>query len=191
MGDSSLTDITSAEAREAALAEIAADPKLGPALDYWRTKCAGSTLPRPADIDPAGFPRAVLPYLTLLDVVEGGKTFRVRLVGTASSAAVGDNYTGRYLDETMSGEVLAAALARYRAAIEHRRPVLAYAEYKMTLSGDQVRNLLMTLPLSSDGTVVDRLLGVYSPKSDWLARRALRNLDTAPYVSARRTQIVL
>ena len=178
------------EAQRAALAEIAADPKLGPIFEYWRGKCRDSGLPQPSDIDPAGIPPSILPYLTLLDVIDGGRTFRVRLVGTASAAAVGGDYTGRYLDETMSGDVLEAALDRYRAATVQRRPVLGHADYVM-VGGDRVRNLLMTLPLSTDGAIVDRLLGVYSPRSDWLSRRALRNLDTAPYVTVKRSHIVL
>ncbi len=185
-----MADLGSTEAQRAALAEMAADPKLGPVYDYWRLKCRESGLPRPGDIDPAHIPPGILPYLTLLDVIDGGTTFRVRLVGTASAAASGGDHTGKYLEETMPGEVLAAALARYRAAIAHRRPVLTYADYDM-LGGERVRNRMMVFPLSSDGAVVDRLLGVFSPSSEWLAQRALRDLDTAPYLPPKRSQIVL
>ena len=184
-------DPESDEAKRTALAEASADAKLGPMLRYWSAKCREcGGLPRPSDVDAAELPAGVLPYLTLLDVIDGGRTFRVRLVGTASAAAVGADHTGKYLDETMPSDVLDAALGRYRAAIAHRRPVLTLSDYDM-LGGERVRNRMMVLPLSSDGITVDRLLGVYGPSSNWLAQRALRDLDTAPYLPPKRSQIVL
>jgi len=185
-----LTDPESVEARQVALAEISSDPKLSAVLEYWRGKAREGGLPRPGDIDPTGLPPSVLPYLTILDVIDGGDIFRVRLVGTASVSAAGRDFTGRYLDATMSGDVLAAALERYRAAIAHRRPVLGYAEYKMA-DGSTIRNLLMALPLSSDGLVVDRILGVFGPRSDWLAQQALRNLDALASSKPKRSHVLL
>ena len=105
-------------------------------------------------------------------------------------AAAGRDYTGSYIEDSMSGDPLAASRERYSAVMTHRRPVLGYAEYAMR-DGSTVRNLIMTLPLSSDGQAVDRLLGVFSPKSQWLAQQALRNLDSLAYQKPTRSHVVL
>ncbi len=185
-----MADPDSIEARRAALAEVAADAKLAPIFDYWHKTARDGVLPRPRDIDPVTLPPFVLPYLTLLDVVDGGRTFRIRLVGTASASAVGRDFTGQELEAAMSGDVLVATLDRYRAAIAHRRPILAFAEYAMP-DGSTVKNTIMTLPLSSDGQVVDRLLGVFSPQSEWLAQQSLRGYDSLAYRKPMRSYVVL
>jgi hypothetical protein len=90
----------------------------------------------------------------------------------------------------MAGDVFTAAQARYRAAILHRRSVLGFAEYELQ-DGTKVKNLLIALPLSSDGQVVDRIFGAFSPRSEWLARQALRNLNTLAHYKTVRTHVVL
>ena len=185
-----MADLDVVEAKRAALAEIADDPKLAPILDYWHRAAGEGGLPRPCDIDPITLPPSILPYLTLLDVVDGGASFRIRLVGTASASAIGRDYTGQDLATAMSGDVLVATLDRYRAAITHQRPILASAEYAMP-DGTSVKNLLMTLPLSSDGVGIDRLLGVFSPRSEWLAQQSLRGLDYLAYRKPARSYVIL
>ena len=178
------------DARLAALAEIAGDSGLAAVLDYWNRQSREGTPPRPRDIDPVFLPPATLPHVTLLDVLEGGEAFRIRLVGTANVAAAGRDFTGERLEAAMSGDLLAATLARYRAAVVHRRPVLGHTEYAMP-DGSHIRNLLLTLPLSSDGRDVDRLLGIFHPRSERLAQQALRNRDILAYQRPVRSYVVL
>ena len=186
-----MTSSDSVEARQAALAEISGDAKLTAVLDYWRTKAGDGAVAAP-ERDRSGGPaaRRSPPFLTILDVLDGGENFRIRLVGTASAQAAGKDFTGKTVDQAMSGDVLTATLARYRAVIAHRRPVLGYSEYALA-DGSTIKNLLMTLPLSSDGIVVDRLLGVFSPKSNWHAEQSLRHLDAGAYRKPQRSHIVL
>ncbi len=185
-----MTDIEADDARQSALTEISNDGKLAAVLEYWRQRATERTLPRPRDIDPTELPPAALPFFTILDVIEGGRTFRIRLVGTANVSAAGRDFTGRDITESMSGGVLTAALERFRATIAHRRPVLGYAEFA-TRDGSIVKNLILTLPLSSDGHAVDRLLSVFAPKSQWLAQQALRNLDSLLYCRPKQSHVVL
>jgi hypothetical protein len=185
-----LPDSDAAEARLAAQSEIARDPTLTAILDYWPSQSRAGALPRPRDIDLVLLPPNVLPYLTLLDVVDGGAAFNIRLVGSANVSAAGGDFTGKRLDTVMSGDLLAATLERYRAAVTSRRPVLGYAEYAMP-DGSSVRNLLMTLPMSSDGVAIDRLLSVFRPRSEWLAQQSLRNFDSLAYQKPVRSHVVL
>lgn len=185
-----MPDFDAIPAGEAARAEVAADAKLSQVLELWRRLAIEGGLPRPRDMDAIALPTFVLPYVTVLDVIDGGRTFHVRLVGTASVAAAGRDFTGKRLDEAMSPQMLNVTAERYRAAIVHRRPILGYAEYAMP-DGSTIRNLIMSLPLASDGTTVDRILGVFSPKSDWLARQALRTQDALAYRKPTRSFVVL
>ncbi len=185
-----MTDPEAEAARQIALADIAGDSRLAAVFDYWCARAGEGRLPRPRDIDPTELPPAVLPFITLLDVIDGGATFRIRLVGTGNVAAAGRDFTGRDIAESMPGDVLVAALERYRAAIAHRRPVLGVTEHTMR-DGSTVKNLLIVLPLASDGHAVDRILGVFSPRSQWLAQQALRNLDDLSDRKPKRSHIVL
>jgi hypothetical protein len=176
--------------RESALAEIAADHRLAPVYAYWRTLCGENDVPAFDRLDPVDFPIAVLPYLTLLDVIDGGQSFRVRLVGTGTTAAVGRNATGDHLDANVTGEISLAALKRYRAVIEARRPVLDIVDYEMP-DGTGFKNRLLTLPFSREGDLIDRLLGVYSPSSLRLAKQTLRELTTPAFMEALRATSIL
>jgi hypothetical protein len=185
-----LADSDAAEARLAAFSEIAGDPILVAILDYWQSQSREGLPPRPRDIDPILLPPAVLPYVTLLDVVDGGAAFNIRLVGSANVSAAGRDFTGKRLDTAMLGDLLAATSERYCAAVTSRRPVVGYADYAMP-DGSTIRNVLMTLPMSSDGVAVDRLLSVFRPRSEWLAQQALRNFDSLAYRKPVRSYIVL
>ena len=59
------------------------DARLQDALDYWRLKSAGRSVPRRADIDPLDIPK-LLPHLML---VEGSSVcrYRYRLIGTEAA----------------------------------------------------------------------------------------------------------
>jgi hypothetical protein len=174
---------------EALLSEVAADPRLGPVYEYWRL-LAGDDIPAFSQFDPARLPAATLGYLTLLDVIDGGGTFCVRLVGTVTMNAVGSNVTGTNLATIGAGEILKAALVRYRAVLMHRRPVADIVEYAMPC-GSSFKTRLLTLPFSADGLLINRLLGVYSPVPSRAAPSILRKLVIPSNFRVRRSQVVL
>ena len=184
-----MPDIDTVPADEAARAEVAGDARLSAVLQVWLQAAGEHGVPRPRDMSALTLPPQVLPFITLLDAIDGGRSFRIRLVGTASVSAAGRDFTGRMLHEAMTGFLLQAAENRYRAAIAYRRPILASSEYSMP-DGSSIRNLIMAMPLSSDGDVVDRIIGVFSPKSDWLVRQALRTQDALAYRKPVRSLMV-
>lgn len=175
--------------KQSLLAELAADQRLAPAYDYWVT-LAGDDVPAFSQFDPAALPAAVLGYLTLLDAVDGGSTFRVRLVGAGTTAAVGHNAAGSHVGTIAAGDIQEAALARYRAVIAHRRPVADIVEYAIP-HGPRFKTRILTLPFLGRQSVIDRLLGVYSPTSAPMAQRALPNLAVPSNARVHRTQIIL
>ena len=184
-----MADDGSAASRQAALEEIAEDPACAAMLAFWQAHSEGGTLPKPQAIHPTAFPASLLPKLVILDVIDGPR-FRVRLMGTGLTTAFGVDFTGRFLDEAIPEELLVTAREHWCAAVAHRRPVYAYAEYRFP-DRPSIKNRILMLPLSSDGSIVDRILIVFSPKSERLAREAVFGLKPAFDSSARRSYVIL
>jgi hypothetical protein len=66
------------------------------ALGYWRSKCAGRTMPARAHLDPIEM-RGFLPHVALVDVLGDPKPgYRIRLAGTAIEDVFG-HLTGQVL----------------------------------------------------------------------------------------------
>jgi hypothetical protein len=135
-----------------------ASPILGAALAYWERKRGERKMPCRRDIDPAEIPR-LLANLQLVEVLEEGRRYRYRLVGTALTDAFGRDYTGRCDDELFAGERESAVLALYRAVYDSRQPMFARNHFA---AGEDVRFVenQLCLPLSEDGTSVSIILGV-------------------------------
>lgn len=141
----------------AARYDFRADRVLRAALDYWEGKRAGRAMPQRRDIEPMEL-RPVLPHLQITEVIDGGSRFRYRLVGTAIVEAFGAEFTGRYVDELVSGERDSFVHACYRAVCASRRPAFVRSKYVTTKNIDLTANRVL-MPLSEDGHEVNRILG--------------------------------
>jgi hypothetical protein len=153
-------------------AESISDPRLATLHAYWSAKRAQNTLPSRSDIDPGDL-RALLSHILLIDVIEGGRDFRYRLVGTEIERHIGRPVTGRLVGETLSGGYLAYIRGLHLRVIAEAKPV--YSENNFTegstgfaLIADFKRAFRLMLPLSRDGRTVDMLLcgQVFAPIRD-------------------------
>ncbi|HLG86107.1 MAG TPA: hypothetical protein VKZ79_02810 [Alphaproteobacteria bacterium] len=170
--------------------QIAGDPVLAAVLALWESKRGERFAPHPSELDAFVLPPIVLPRVALVDVIEGGARFRFRLVGSAVALSSGVDYTGRYVDEALSGPVKESVLRHYAAVVRERRPAFAVAEYRVP--GEQnVKNSRLAVPLTLTGETVDRLLLASRVISDWLLQSDLRNLERQHGHEARRTFILL
>lgn len=138
-------------------------PILVQALEYWRSRRGERSMPRRADIDPVAIPR-LLPYLRITEVVEGGKRFRYRLVGTEVVEKHGWDYTGSYLDEVLKGDHLAIVASGYRTVIRERRPAFVRSRYITPRQVEMVSNRVL-MPLSEDGVEVNMILAAFTFQS--------------------------
>lgn len=75
-------------------------PLLQDFAEHWNDLRGDRAIPSRRDFKPENAVR-FLPHLFLLDVVRPDMRFRGRVVGTATVAAIGFDYTGRYLDEVI------------------------------------------------------------------------------------------
>lgn len=132
-------------------------PILLDALRYWNRKRGGRPMPARRDIDPVEVPQ-LLPNLQLTEVVDGGTRFRYRLVGTAIVEAFGAEFTGKYVDELLSGDRSRFTHDFYRAVCTARRPVFIRSRYLGGKDTNHTANRLLML-LSADGVQVNMILG--------------------------------
>ena len=131
-------------------------------LEYWnRLAQHHNRLPKRAEVDPLELPVELLPNIFLVDVVRGEGAeprFRFRLLGTAITARERVK-AGQYLDDYRSdtpGDMTRQYLDCLERRVGIRRTTLAWDHPTKAFIAYQV----MLLPLSSNGTDVDSLVGL-------------------------------
>jgi hypothetical protein len=149
-------------------------PRLNVLYRYWSSQRKGRAMPARADIDPLEIPGEIWPHTMLLDVLwrDGLARFRYRRVGEVVARALGQEPTGRFIDEVLP------ETAGYRDYILgiHRematRRCALYTENIFMLDGQAVPMLTrrVTLPLSTDGIAVDMALVGHVFEHDRLPR---------------------
>jgi hypothetical protein len=139
------------------MADDLADPALAAILQVWEQKRGDRAMARRRDIDPADLPRSLLPHVQITDVVDGGRRFRCRLVGTAIANAIGMDTTGRYVDETLTGDRQAVVAQPYMTVCERKRPTFTRHKY-LTSRGTEFTSCRIHMPLSENDIDVNMIL---------------------------------
>ena len=150
------------------------DPILATAYRYWDGKRGERRMPRRGDVNPSEIV-PLLPNLQIIEVVDGGKRLRYRLVGTAIVAALGAEYTGKHFDEVFSGEQLRAHEENYRIIAREKCPLFVARRY-VTPGGAELYSRRVIMPFSEDDEVVNQMLTVMSFHSANAAARRLGGL---------------
>jgi hypothetical protein len=139
-------------------AELA--PEFGAIKTYWDKKRGARAMPRRADIDPVEL-RTHLPYFGLVDVIDGGRDFRFRLLGTEFSRLFGRDSTGKTLTEVYGAgcaDVLRWMTTSYAEVLRTKRPVLRLGSMR-AVRKDFIRCDSLLLPLADDGEHVNMIMG--------------------------------
>lgn len=124
-------------------------------LDYWIGKRAQSAMPDRADIDPIDIPK-LLPDIGLLDVIDGGRRFYFRVVGSNINRSFGHDYTGHYLDDVAPIGYSQFITLLYRKVVQTRCPV--YSLGKCRYRDSSVRSIQrLLLPLTKGGKAADQI----------------------------------
>lgn len=142
----------------------AVDPKIKQALDYWNAVRGERFAPARGEIDPREA-KAFLPHLQIFDILDGGRAFRPRLVGTAITRTLKEDPTGRVFDDSSPQKAARRTLRAIRWTLEHRKPLRTFATRTAVESQDFLSHETIFLPLSSDGQTIDMMaiVGVFSP----------------------------
>jgi hypothetical protein len=117
----------------------------------------GDRLPRPADIDPTEIPKLIA-SVVICDLETSPFRVRYRLAGTRQVHIVGNELTGRYVDELNweEGPFVHRIFARAR---DTAAPVFGYYHWRFREDTPGASEFGL-FPLSEDGGAVTRVLGI-------------------------------
>ena len=153
-------------------AESISDQRLAALYSYWAGKRGPRAMPGRPDIDPAEL-LPLLPHILLIDVIDGGRDFRYRLVGTEIERHIGRPVTGRLISEVLSGDYFAYIRSLHQRATTEAAAVYSENNFNVERSGfalvaDYKRAYRLMLPLARDGSSVDIILcgQVFGPIRD-------------------------
>jgi hypothetical protein len=126
-------------------------------VEYWMAIHPSAGLPGRQHLDPLDVP-SLLPNIRLLDVVGTLPRFRVRLMGTKVREFMGEEQTGRWLDEVFPN--LHGSLTHTELVKTVRMKSPRWRRGKPALAVD--RNFLdmerCYLPFAQDGRTIDMVL---------------------------------
>ena len=140
-----------------ASAEILEAAGLKAFFGYWLARSAGRIGPKRADIDLRDM-AGLLPHLHFYDVVDGGRSFYVRVVGTAIVASVGSDHTKLTLTDADQDLPARRAIAIMRAAIAQKAGIRTTSSRIAAMKPSVQAVESLWLPLSEDGTTVSQIL---------------------------------
>jgi hypothetical protein len=126
-------------------------------LAYWRSKVVDGRLPRPGDIDPTEIPKLIA-SIVICELEDSPFRVRYRLAGTKQVHILGNELTGRYVDELEweEGPFVHRIFARAR---DTREPVFGFYHWTFR-EGTPGASEFGLFPLSEDGVAVTRVIGI-------------------------------
>ncbi len=133
------------------------DETLRRMFEYWQSRGGSGRMPSRADIDPLEFGWA-LGIVCLLDVERNPLRFRYRVDGSIIADRHGEDLTGRTTDEVRPQFYAAMLREHFSEVVESQRPSLF--RIAIRYEGRAKTYLRLALPLSTDGTNVDKILTV-------------------------------
>jgi len=126
-------------------------------LQYWRGLGDVDALPSEADIDPKAIPD-MWPHCAVLDVAGNETDPEIAFVGPALAESAGTDLTGRKLSQAPANTLVAKGLSYYGQVLVKRVPITFGGEFT-DQRGVKILYRSIILPLSEDGTNLNRLLG--------------------------------
>lgn len=154
---------------DVATSDIAASdikhPRLRRLYEYWAEKRGERALPARADLDPLDM-TFVIGNLILVDVLPGEPLgFRIRLHGTNLAERIRFDLTGKMLEALPQPEFRELTRQTFTKVAITGKPMRV--ERDRLIDDRALRYETIILPLSSDGTNVDRLIcGLFYERPD-------------------------
>jgi hypothetical protein len=131
-------------------------PQLKFLLAHWRELAGSRPMPHRDEVDAVDM-RPALGFITILDVIEGGRDLRYRLYGSALADASGFDMTGRLISAHKArSHVSGFYFAVYRAALRRREPAFTDHGSAPDLATKGWQRVV--LPLSDETGAVVRFL---------------------------------
>jgi hypothetical protein len=145
-------------------------------LQHWYNLKGDKPLPRRADLDPTDIAYC-LGHVALIEIEPPFRP-RYRLVGTRLVDLLGEDPTGRYVDEMYSPAIRREALDAYRRTIETGEPDYAERVFNLLFLKFGYYRLMLPFAWHSEGRA-DLVLVAFYP-TDRAIRRAVDWLGRVP-----------
>lgn len=144
---------------------------------YWDERRAGRAMPAWSDIELVTLPPAVLPFISVIDVLSEPADFIYRFWGTGHTDVKGYDLTGHSVLEHRPEEQARQLFDEFKAVAESAVPQ-AFIHRVRARPGNPFRTQqALRLPLSDDGVTVNHILSY----SNWGAHRsAWKEMYTKP-----------
>ncbi|HWD59108.1 MAG TPA: PAS domain-containing protein [Stellaceae bacterium] len=128
--------------------------------DYWLAIAPPGVLPGRQDVAP----ERMAPFLSrlwLLDVYRNPLRFRCRLAGSDMVRSIGEEVTGKWLDEVHPASVSdPSSRDRFRIAVELARPTWRRGQPRWARQPEFKITESLLLPLAADGRTVDKIIAI-------------------------------
>jgi len=152
-------------------ADLVSDPEaeaIQSFAELWHSKCGDDSLPARSDF-PAEELRPWMGNLILMDVVDDGRDFRYRLVGTDIVRIVGRDLTGRRVSECDYEGGRDHVLSSFNLPIEKRCPVFRRGRVTWRSRKSYLDYESVHCPLRTTGAAIDMTIGVQIYTDRYLA----------------------
>lgn len=143
-------------------------PQLRSLFELWLSKCQENRLPSRADFSDLEL-RPWFGNLLLVDVIENGRRYRFRLMGTSLVDAACRELTGKFFDEVDTSGYEPDVLDDYKSVVRSAAPLCKTRRYSPAPHTfmDHWRSYeRLLLPLAGDGHQIDMILGGSYPLAD-------------------------
>ncbi|WP_421707992.1 PAS domain-containing protein [Algihabitans sp.] len=145
-----------------------AHPVLRKIYAYWSQRSAGRWAPARSEIDPVDL-GPLLPYIALVEPLDGGRDYRLRLIGEHILQGYRFAPVPRLLSDIKDQTAQDVMRAQYKRLARERRALRLGPQFSGMPEREHVVTEHIDLPLSTDGLKVDMILAgaVLLPESDW------------------------
>lgn len=129
---------------------------------YWQSKLNGRRMPSRADIVPAEL-TSHLPQILLADVLDGGRDFRYRLLGTRLTRYFPQSATGKTFTEALApfgSLTVSGTISVYRTIVNERQSALITGPGGYYHQDAKTFEAIL-MPLSDDDSVVNMIFGAF------------------------------
>jgi hypothetical protein len=127
-------------------------------LDAWKRTAGDRMAPKREEITPSLL-RTALPWIWMIDVIDGGKDFRFRIAGERVIQFMGRRYAGELLSENLENPFFQRMRGILVECRDRKKPV-AVGPVRSNLKGKEFFEMeIVVMPLSEDGQHVTTLFG--------------------------------
>ncbi|MEI9931110.1 MAG: PAS domain-containing protein [Rhizomicrobium sp.] len=126
--------------------------------DAWKRTAGQRMAPKREEITPSLL-RTALPWIWMIDVIDGGKDFRFRIAGERVIEFMGRRYAGELLSHHLDNPFFQRMHAILSECLRRKNPVAA-GPVRPDVTGKEFFEMeVVVMPLSEDGDLVTTLFG--------------------------------